>query len=224
LRDPHDAGLPDWPSRAFAVSRRIPLEVWGVYDRLVGVIRRQPGAILLLGCDGESALAWRAFLPHALIYVLSEDPVPSDGPVLGVVGRPHDPAALNATILAAASVKFDLIVDAVSHRDLDMLTPFSRLFADHLKPGGLYAVQSWTTPFGGRGRGAGPSILFARVNSISMSRRTPSFDLGVVGALKSLTDNLAAAELTTDGRLAADALYPIRAVSFQRGVAVIERW
>jgi hypothetical protein len=93
---------------------------------------------------------------------------------------------------------FDLIIDDASHQGELTARSLQHLFAQHLKPGGLYVVEDWGTgylptwPDGATYTGTlDVSTLDAAEPGHDDNRRMPSHDSGMVGLVKRLIDHSA---------------------------------
>jgi hypothetical protein len=97
---------------------------------------------------------------------------------------------------------FDVIVDDASHFGITTARSLQALYAEHLRPGGLYCIEDWGTGYlpnwhdGGQLRS---SIGVEHLDSSTMPMRPevavpipmPSHDIGMVGLVKRLIDHTA---------------------------------
>lgn len=103
---------------------------------------------------------------------------------------------------------YDIIIDDASHIGTLTKTAFWHLFDNHLKEGGIYAIEDWGTGYlddwpDGRGMNSGQPILSkARSLLVSLIRGRekvswPCHSYGMVGFIKELIDEQGAADVTT---------------------------
>jgi hypothetical protein len=175
-------------THAFKLRSYLP-----VYEKLFEPLRDKPLALLELGVmDGGSIRAWEAYFPNARIAGIDRDP-----PELSMGNRVRllkgDQADIDLLARAAAEVApdgFDIIIDDCAHIGSAAKISFWYLFDNHLKPGGLYSIEDW-------GTGYWPTWPDGRrlVVEPDSERRMPSHDAGMVGFIKQLIDELAAADI-----------------------------
>lgn len=145
-------------------------------------------------------------------------------------GSQDDTRLLKTIAAAHAPAGFDVIIDDCSHIGQLTRTTFDCLFTDHLKPGGLYCIEDWGTGYWGRyvdgafyrppRRGVmrpayermsktfaprlaslGMRKVARALNRLPFRRQTfPSHQHGMVGLVKQLVDELAAADITNEKR------------------------
>ena len=168
---------------------RKPPTYLDVYQRILDPFQGRPISLLELGVhSGHSLLLWREFLPEARIAGLDLRGCPEniDGldNVTFIHGRQEDAALLEAT--ARQHGPFDLIFDDASH--IGRLTKASYLhLIGHLKPGGLYIFEDI----------AASAKLpdwpdYAPMEAAAdQGDRFPSYDVGMIGVLKQLVDQVA---------------------------------
>ena len=158
-----------------------------IYEALFGSLRLQPVALLELGIyKGGSLAAWAEYFPHGRIAGLDREPPSGPSEIDRVrmyAADQADTAALSRVAREAAPDGFDIIVDDCSHIGRLSKASFWHLFENHLKPGGLYCIEDWTTGYwpwwpDGRSLAAEPDT----------ERRMPSHDAGMVGFVKQLID------------------------------------
>lgn len=183
--------LHDIADRVYPQSQhtRKPPTYLDIYQQLLEPFQGRPISLLELGVhSGHSLLLWREYLPEAQITGLDLRAPPENitglDNVTYICGSQEDSAVLDAT-----SVKhgpFDLIVDDASH--VGRLTKVSYLrLIGHLKPGGLYIFEDI----------AASTKLpdwpdFAPMTDAPDQGDTfPSYDIGMIGALKQLVDQVA---------------------------------
>ncbi len=100
--------------------------------------------------QGASLLFWRDYFENATIIGVDCNPVHIDDPT----GRSHiyqgsqqDTALLDCIAGEQAPDGFDVIIDDCSHIGRFTRVSFWHLFQNHLKPGGLYAIEDWRTGY-----------------------------------------------------------------------------
>ncbi len=99
---------------------------------------------------GGSLLLWRDFFPQGLIVGLDLQPVQVDDPTGRIriyQGRQQDTQLLDRIARETASEGFDVIIDDCSHVGELTRISFWHLFEHHLKPGGLYVIEDWSTGY-----------------------------------------------------------------------------
>jgi hypothetical protein len=122
-------------------------------------------------------------------------------------GSQSDKRFLSEVADKMAPKGFDIIIDDASHIGELTKTTFWHLFDNHLKPGGLYAIEDWGTgycddfPDGKQLNPANP--LVSRVELLgwerlggSMKVPFPCHSYGMVGFIKELVDEQGAASVT----------------------------
>jgi len=107
--------------------------------------------LLELGVDkGASVCFWRDYFEDATIVGLDCKPVDIDDPT----GRIHvyrgyqqDTDLLDRIAREQAPDGFDVVIDDCSHIGRLARISFWHLFQNHLKPGGIYAIEDWGTGY-----------------------------------------------------------------------------
>jgi hypothetical protein len=167
---------------------------------------------------GGSLQLWRDYFPLGIITGIDLE-LPKHfepGERIEVFeGSQSDKRFLSEVANKMAPEGFDIIIDDASHIGELTKTTFWHLFDNHLKPGGLYAIEDWGTgycddfPDGKRLNPANP--LVSRVESLasgplggSVKVPFPCHSYGMVGFIKELVDEQGAASVTMrcpmDGR------------------------
>lgn len=177
--------------------------------------------LLELGVDkGGSLLLWRDYFKKATIVGLDIKPVhirDTTGRIFVYQGQQEDTALLDRIAQERTSKGFDVIIDDCSHIGEFTRISFWHLFNNHLKSGGLYAIEDWGTGYWNRwvdGKQYKPrnktifyTILSGLIsfiehllkdrdrqwisrleNLIYYKQRFPSHDYGMVGFIKELVD------------------------------------
>ncbi len=164
-----------------------------IYERLLEPLRFMPLALLELGIlQGGSLKMWEAYFPYARIAGLDLNPPELEigDRVRMFAGDQADTRLLADIAGAVAPDGFDIVIDDCAHIGKLAKASFWHLFDNHLKSGGLYCIEDWGTgywptwPDGGR--------LVVQPDS---GRRIPSHDVGMVGFIKQLIDELSAPEI-----------------------------
>ena len=99
---------------------------------------------------GGSLLLWRDYFERGLIVGLDVEPVGLEDPTGRVrvyQGRQQDTELLDRIARETAPEGFDVIIDDCSHIGELTRVSFWHLFDNHLKPGGLYVIEDWSTGY-----------------------------------------------------------------------------
>lgn len=173
-----------------------------IYERLLAARREEPLALLELGVwNGASLEMWRDALPAATI--VGVDLAPPElhlGPRVRVAaGDQSDAELLDRLRAEHAPGGFDVIVDDASHNGVLTARSLQALYARHLRPGGIYVIEDWTSGYMGSwpdgaelDRRLETAELDAAVETPDGGTRMPSHDRGMVGLAKRLVDHAAA--------------------------------
>lgn len=117
------------------------------YELEFGRLFDQPIALLELGIQrGGSMYLWRDLLPNAQIAGLDLNEIPIEdetGRLHIYQGFQQDRKILDQIGSDVAPQGFDVIVDDASHLGKYTAESFWHLFANHLKPGGIYVIDDW---------------------------------------------------------------------------------
>lgn len=180
------------------------------YDRELSHL--EPCAkVLELGVkNGGSLLLWRDYFPEGFVAGLDKNLsnlryAPGDFDRLAVYeGSQADGELLSRIALEHAPDGFDLIVDDASHVGWLSRMSFEHLFDRHLKPGGVYVVEDWTTGYWddwSDGRTHHPRSWWATswyslLKAMRIIKSTPSntHPYGLVGFVKELVDEQGASD------------------------------
>ena len=190
-----------------------------VYDPILQPWADKGIKLLEIGIrKGGSLQLWRDYFPLGIItgidLELPERFEPGER-IQVFEGSQSDKRFLSEVANKMAPEGFDIIIDDASHIGELTKTAFWHLFDNHLKPGGLYAIEDWGTgywddfPDGKRLNPANP--LVSRVESLASERLGgsvkvpfPCHSYGMVGFIKELVDEQGAASVTMkcpiDGR------------------------
>jgi hypothetical protein len=188
------------------------LEPW-LYKKIV---------LLELGIyKGGSLLLWRDYFPMSTIVGidinLPKDFKPNDR-IHVFEGSQADHQFLSYVANTTAPEGFDIIIDDASHIGELTKAAFWHLFDKHLKPGGLYVIEDWSTgywddwPDGKKlnlekysqskfKRSHFWLVLlkvFGKLQLVTPMRRMRCHDYGMVGFIKQLIDEQAAHDVTRE--------------------------
>jgi 23S rRNA U2552 (ribose-2'-O)-methylase RlmE/FtsJ len=174
-----------------------------IYERLFVDLRKRAFALLELGVwGGHSLEMWRDAFENATVVGLDLNPPDADlGERVHMVrGDQSDATLLRSVREKYAPHGFEVIIDDASHLGVSTARSLQALYAEHLRPGGLYCIEDWGTgyltewPDGGR--------MWSRLEVAALDTATsqskaeealhmPSHDLGTVGLVKRLIDHTA---------------------------------
>jgi SAM-dependent methyltransferase len=182
---------------------------------------------------GGSLLLWRDYFAKGLIVGLDLNPITLSDPsgrIRVYQGMQQDTALLDRIASDHAPQGFDVIIDDCSHIGELTRISFWHLFDNHLKPGGLYVIEDWSTGywdsfFDGVAFNYRPNLGFSpklfRIKSTlaHLQRSAPalnsilrpvkrlfnrkqfhSHDYGLVGFVKELVDECGMADITREDR------------------------
>ena len=123
----------------------------GPYDKVFAPWVGKEIVLLELGVQkGASLLLWRDyFLKGQIVGIDIRLPAGfNPGERIRVYeGSQADPAFLTRVAEETAPEGFDIIIDDASHLGELTKTAFWHLFDNHLKPGGVYAIEDWCTGY-----------------------------------------------------------------------------
>ena len=100
--------------------------------------------------EGAPLRFWRDYFEKGTIVGLDIKPIPIDDPTGRIrvyQGRQEDTALLSHIAKEQAPDGFDIIIDDGSHIGELTRISFWHLFENHLKPGGIYAIEDWGTGY-----------------------------------------------------------------------------
>jgi hypothetical protein len=176
-----------------------------IYEQLLGPLQNQVFTLLELGVwGGDSLQMWRDAFPRATI--VGVDLAPPDlqlGPRVHVVRGDQADAELMGCLRAEhAPAGFHVIVDDASHLGVTTARSLQALYAEHLRPGGLYCIEDWGTGYLPGWHDGGPLASPLDVGDLDSSTTPmsfevaapipmPSHEIGVVGLVKRLVDHTA---------------------------------
>ena len=99
---------------------------------------------------GGSMLLWKDYFEKGLIVGLDLNPIQLDDPsgrIRLYCGQQQDTKLLDKIGRETAPHGFDVIIDDCSHIGELTRISFWHLFNNHLKPGGLYVIEDWSTGY-----------------------------------------------------------------------------
>lgn len=182
---------------------------------------------------GGSLLLWRDYFERGLIVGLDLQPValPDQSARIRIFeGMQQDTKLLDRIARETAPEGFDVIIDDCSHIGELTRISFWHLFDNHLKPGGIYVIEDWSTGywdsfFDGVAFSYHPNLKFSpalfrmRSTVAHLQRSAPwlnrilrpvkrlfnrkqfrSHEYGLVGFVKELVDECGMADITREDR------------------------
>lgn len=121
------------------------------YEEYFGPLADKPIKLLELGIyKGGSLLLWRDYFQEGLIVGLdlnAVDLTDQTGRIRLYQGEQQDTALLDRIATENAPEGFDIIIDDCSHIGELTRISFWHLFDNHLKAGGLYVIEDWSTGY-----------------------------------------------------------------------------
>ena len=162
----------------------------GNYERHFAPLVGKEIKLLELGVlKGASLLFWRDYFENGTIVGVDHNPVHIDDPTSRIhiyQGYQQNTALLDRIAREQAPDGFDVIIDDCSHIGRLTRVSFWHLFQNHLKPGGLYAIEDWGTGYmdswpDGRRYRPSSQILYPRKDCLlgsfacSLQRYSPHF-------------------------------------------------
>jgi hypothetical protein len=176
-----------------------------IYEQLLGHLRRRKFTLLELGVlGGDSLQMWRDAFPRAtVIGVDLKLPELHLGERVHLVhGDQGDATVMQRIRHDLAPGGFDVIVDDASHVGISTARSLKALYAEHLRPGGLYCIEDWGTGYMLDSWDGGPLATRVEIENLDSATAVlqvgvnapipmPSHDAGVVGLVKRLVDHTA---------------------------------
>jgi len=167
---------------------KVPNGYLRTYDRVFEELIDRPVKLLELGVrSGGSLRLWRDYFPNGTIAGLDVEPLASepDGDRIRIYqGRQEDTSVLSKIAVEVAPDGFDIVIDDASHIAGPTRAGFWHLFDNHLKPGGLFAIEDWGTGY------------WERWPDGRAWRAGEPHHAGMVGFIKELIDEQGAHDLT----------------------------
>jgi hypothetical protein len=194
-------------------TEKIPLGYLAYYDPFLAQWVDKRITLLELGIfRGESIALWRDYFPQGTIVGIDKNlsrltRTHDLGERIHLFqGKQDDTGFLTQVASQTAPDGYDIIVDDASHDAEPTKISFWHLFDNHLKPGGLYVIEDWTSGYWDdwpdgktvRPPGAVERLRAAIVSKIAdrKKKRLKSHDFGMVGLVKQLVDEQGAADVT----------------------------
>lgn len=202
------------------------------YEEYFQPLVDQEVKLLELGVyKGGSLLLWRDFFTKGFIVGLDLNAVDmhdESGRIRLYQGEQQDTQLLDRIASETAPHGFDIIIDDCSHIGELTRLSFWHLFDNHLKPGGIYVIEDWSTGywdsfFDGVAFSYQPNLKFSpklftfRSTMAHLQRSAPflnfilrpakrlfnrkqfrSHDYGLVGFVKELVDECGRADITRE--------------------------
>ena len=167
---------------------KVPNGYLRTYDRIFEPLIDRPVRVLELGVrSGGSLRLWRDYFPNGTIAGLDVEPLASEpnGDRIRIYqGRQEDTSVLSKIAVEVAPDGFDIVIDDASHIAAPTRTGFWHLFDNHLKPGGVFAIEDWGTGY------------WERWPDGRAWRAGEPHHAGMVGFIKELIDEQGAHDLT----------------------------
>lgn len=167
---------------------KIPNNYLDVYDRLFEPLIDRPVRLLELGVrTGGSLRLWRDYFPQSTIAGLDLEPqggARQEERLHVYQGAQEDVSLLSRIAAEVAPDGFDIVIDDASHVAVPTRASFWHLFDNHLKPGGLFAIEDWGTGY------------WERWPDGQALRPRQPHNAGMVGFIKELVDEQGAHDAT----------------------------
>jgi SAM-dependent methyltransferase len=208
-----------------------------IYEQLLRPFRRRKFTLLELGVwGGHSLEMWRDAFPRAKIIGVDLEPpdVQLGSRVHMIRGDQADRRLMRRIREDHAPEGFDVIVDDASHIGTTTARSLQALYAEHLRPGGLYCIEDWGTGYLPDWRDGGPITASVDVADIDGSTVAPdgendlpipmpSHDLGTVGLVKRLIDHTASGTVRWAQPDAVGEALSIDAMTVWDGIVVLRK-
>lgn len=137
--------------RGYGISK-LKVDFLKEYEAFFGPLVGKSISLLELGIyKGASLRFWRDYFENATIVGLDCNPPVKiddpDGKIHIYQGYQQDTQLLDRIVKEQAPDGFDVVIDDCSHIGRFARISFWHLFQNHLKPGGLYAIEDWITGY-----------------------------------------------------------------------------
>ena len=131
-----------------------PIGYLKIYEQYFESMQDQDVKLLELGvASGQSILMWQHYFPNGTVVgvdlIPQYQPEDGDARIRILQGAQNDTAFLTRVAHENAPEGFDIILDDCSHIGELAKISFWHLFTNHLKPGGIYAIEDWGTGYMG---------------------------------------------------------------------------
>jgi len=151
---------------------------------------------------GGSLKLWRDYFPLGKIVGIDlnmPETITAENNIHMYRGNQADTAFLSRVAGEIAPDGFDIIIDDASHVGELSKISFWHLFDNHLKPGGLYVIEDWTTGYWDNwpdGKSLDMNTFFQPIVKYDPSVPMLCHSYGMVGLVKQLVDEQAAKDVT----------------------------
>lgn len=225
------------PERGTADPVVKPAPYLPIYERLLEPLRDRAFALLELGVwGGDSLEMWRDAFPRATIVGVDLGPPELQlGPRVHVVRGDQADADLMRRVRAEyAPAGFDVIVDDASHLGVTTARSLKALYAEHLRPGGLYCIEDWGTGYLPDWHDGGQLVSSLDIENLDSTSNAmspeiaapipmPSHDVGVVGLVKRLIDHAASGTVRVAQPNAVGDVLAIESMTVWDGIVVLRK-
>jgi hypothetical protein len=148
--------MPDRSLREYAQTTNLfeskPIGYLEIYEKYFAPLMDKEVKLLELGvATGQSMLMWRDYFVNGTIAGVDlfplYQPEASESRVRIFQGAQNNTRLLTTIAQEIAPDGFDIIIDDCSHIGELAKISFWHLFTNHLKPGGVYAIEDWGTGY-----------------------------------------------------------------------------
>jgi SAM-dependent methyltransferase len=170
--------------------------LYELYESYLCELTDHPITLLELGVHGGTSLkTFAGYFPNGKIIGvdIKDDGLDfTDFPnIVFTRGDQRKAEELGAICAAHAPDGLDVIIDDAAHYGTWSLAAYTALFP-HLKPGGLYFIEDWTTGYWDDWPDGSRLQTFTTESAGERpAKRIPSHDFGMVGLVKYLVDEVA---------------------------------
>jgi len=219
-------------------SDKVRIGYLDIYDPVLAPWVDKKITLLELGIHkGGSLQLWHDYFPRGTIagidIELPKDFMPAER-IQVFQGSQADTGFLSEVANEMAPEGFDIIIDDASHIGALTKTTFWYLFENHLKPGGLYAIEDWGTgywedfPDGKRFDIANFPVspvqpLPSEPAGKGMKVPFPCHSYGLVGFVKELVDEQGAASITMQYPAAKHRASKFESVLITQGIVFVTK-
>lgn len=182
-------------------SDKVPHNYLARYDNEFSELVEKPIKLLEMGVyRGGSLMLWRDYFPAGEIVGIDLYPpqnFPSADRVYIYKGNQGDMKFLSQVAHERAPQGFDIIIDDASHMGELTKIAFWHLFDNHLRPGGIYAIEDWGTGYCDDWPD-GKSLDLKQNETAKIGPKYPWYchSYGMVGLVKQLIDEQCAADVS----------------------------
>ncbi len=207
-----------------------------IYEASLEHLRRRRFTLLELGVwSGESLRMWREAFPRAFIVGVDISPPQLDlGDRVHILEGDQSDAELMSDIRRRyAPDGFEVVVDDASHLGVTTALSLKALFAEYLRPGGLYFIEDWGTGYMPAWHDGGKITSTVATETLADSPVSPredatpipmpSHDLGMVGLVKRLIDHAGAGTIGAVQPDAAGETLEIESMTIWDGLVLLRK-